>query len=67
MRAGEQFELFEKEFGEDWNLVIAPCKEDYSWIISSRDFNTMTVQPSIDASKSGEGHWHGHIKDGQIE
>ena len=38
--------------------------EQQAWCVSSRDFATMTVTPSIDASKSG--HWHGFIRNGEI-
>ncbi|MGH9524207.1 MAG: DUF6527 family protein [Terriglobales bacterium] len=41
-----------------------PTKDGFAWTIDSRDFASMTVQPSIDASASG--HWHGHIKNGDI-
>ena len=60
----EQFDLFEKEFGEWWNLIVVPCPAIPKWTFSTRDFNTITVRPSIDASGSGSGHWHGFITNG---
>ncbi len=39
-------------------------KNETAWNISGRDFETMTVTPSIDASPSG--CWHGFIKNGEI-
>lgn len=34
------------------------------WHRTGDDFETMSVTPSVDASKSG--HWHGHIANGEI-
>lgn len=36
----------------------------FLWQRTGDTFETMTLQPSVDASKSG--HWHGHITDGLI-
>jgi hypothetical protein len=41
-----------------------PCRDDMAWVISSQDFATMSVTPSLDASASG--HWHGFITNGEI-
>lgn len=62
----EQYELLEKIFGEDWNLVSVATKPSFGWTVSGRDFATMTVTPSIDASKSGGCTWHGHITNGIV-
>lgn len=35
------------------------------WTASGDDFETLTVQPSIDTS--GKGHWHGHVTNGRID
>jgi hypothetical protein len=43
---------------------VVLCKEEFKWSLSSHDFETLTVSPSIDASNSG--HWHGHISQGTI-
>lgn len=59
----EQFDLYEKTFGEDWNLMVVPCKADFSWTITG-DFGNLSVNPSIDASASG--HWHGWITNGEV-
>jgi hypothetical protein len=66
MGHNEQWELFEKEYGEyAGSNVIVGCKEDVSWNFPSGvDFNTISVTPSIDASAAG--HWHGHITNGEI-
>lgn len=66
MRHKDQFDLYEEEFGEDWNEQVVPSRPDFAWTIkdNSQDFATMTVQPSIDAS--GAGCWHGFITDGNI-
>jgi len=60
----DQGAIFEKAFGEDWNLNVVPCKVEHAWKFSSQDFATMTVTPSLDASASG--HWHGFITNGAI-
>lgn len=39
--------------------------ENCAWKWDTADFATMSVTPSIDASKSG--HWHGHITKGEIK
>ena len=73
MSEREQWAIFEKEFGPDWNTMVVPCKPDFSWDISGtiprdRDaafIQDLTVTPSIDASASG--HWHGFITNGEIK
>jgi len=60
----EQFDLYEKEFGPDWNMKVVPCNAGSSWSISGT-FENLTVQPSVDASASG--HWHGWITDGEAK
>lgn len=60
----EQFDLYENALGEDWNLLIVPASPDVAWQINGTDFNSLTVSPSIDASASGSGHWHGFITSG---
>jgi hypothetical protein len=72
MKHKEQRELFEKEFGDDWNHLVIWDEWDKCWSISGtvpRDpkaafVTDLTVTPSIDASKSG--HWHGNITNGEI-
>lgn len=34
------------------------------WTLTGTSFNDLSLTPSIDASKTG--HWHGHIKNGEI-
>ncbi len=59
----EQREAIEVAFGdEDFNVTAS--KDSVAWKISTRDFATMTVKPSINANPSG--CWHGHIKKGVI-
>lgn len=68
----DQYDLYEKEFGEDWNSMVVPCSPATSWSISgsvptdirAAFIENLTVSPSIDASASG--HWHGHITNGEI-
>lgn len=47
--------------------VFVLCNPETGWNLAEgvRDFATMSVTPSLDASKSG--HWHGHITDGEIK
>lgn len=67
-----QYDLYEKEFGADWNTLIVPCNPGFSWSISgtvpidtgAAFIEDLTVTPSIDASASG--HWHGFITNGEI-
>jgi len=61
----DQYDLYEKTFGEEWSTMIVPCRSETCWNISSQDFGTMTVSPSLDASNSG--HWHGNIINGEIK
>lgn len=62
----EQFELFRaadiEPAGPHYGIV--PMQEDCAWRIDGRDFATLTVAPSIDASAAG--HWHGFIRNGAI-
>ena len=48
---------------EGINVVL--CEDKCAWNFSGTDFNTLTVTPSVDASKSG--NWHGHITNGVID
>ena len=36
----------------------------YLWERTGDAFETLTLSPSVDASK--EGHWHGYIRNGEI-
>jgi len=64
MSMKQQREIIEQAFGDD-DYLVAGSRNEYAWTISSRDFATMTVRASIDASNSG--HWHGFITNGSIE
>ena len=59
----EQREVFEKEYPDEPENV-AGSRPDFAWEFSGRDFETLTVSPSIDAAPSG--CWHGHIVRGEI-
>jgi len=48
--------------GPKYGVVLT--KEECAWTMSSQDFLTMSITPSIDASASG--HWHGYITNGNI-
>lgn len=60
----DQYDIYEKAFGPDWNMRIVPCRADFSWTIGGTFPDDLTVTPSIDASPSG--HWHGFIRNGEI-
>lgn len=62
MSEQEQHDLYEKTFGVDWNELVVPCKPEFCWTFSSTDLETLTISPSIDASRSG--HWHGSVTRG---
>jgi hypothetical protein len=68
MGHAEQFELFKKHFGEDWNQMVVPLNPGFAWSIQGvctpEGFANLSVTPSIDASNSG--HWHGFITNGEI-
>lgn len=36
----------------------------FLWTLAGTDFATISLTPSVDASKSG--HWHGHVSNGEI-
>ena len=71
MKHKEQREIFEKEFGDDWNRQVVWSNPGQSWSISgsvptdttAAFITDLTVSPSIDASDSG--HWHGNITAGE--
>lgn len=56
-----QFEAFEAA-GLTGDFVSS--RKEYAWQFSTRDFDTLTVTPSIDASNAK--HWHGFITNGEI-
>lgn len=45
--------------------AVVPCEENYAWAREGDDFNTLTITPSLDVSRSGD--WHGHITEGEIK
>lgn len=64
MGGKQQREIIETAFGEDIAHEVVGCETPCAWSFSTFDFATMSVKPSLDASKSG--HWHGHITNGEI-
>jgi hypothetical protein len=59
---GVQCDENEAALGDD--ALYCPCKPESTWQVNGRDFETMSVTPSLDASAAG--HWHGHITNGEI-
>ena len=50
---------------EDKYILCHPAHPDHIWNLeNAEDFATLTVTPSIDASKVG--HWHGFVTNGEI-
>jgi len=65
MSFSEQWELFRERFGDEQNRFTVHCEEKCAWSFTSgASFETLTVTPSLDASRAG--HWHGFITDGEI-
>jgi hypothetical protein len=64
MKAEEQDEAFDREFGEDNRHVIVGCKFLAWTMTNGPSLETMSITPSLDASASG--HWHGFITNGAI-
>ncbi len=42
---------------------IVPVNPASAWVRQGDDFDTLSITPSVDASKSG--HWHGFITNGE--
>ena len=59
---GEQCDENEAALGED--VPYIPCAPQSSWNVTSKDFETMSVTPSLNAEPAG--HWHGFITNGVI-
>ena len=66
MEGGAQRDLFRDAGLEPSGkgAVVVGTVDDCAWSVSSKDFATMSVTPSIDASRAG--HWHGFITAGEI-
>lgn len=64
MSERDQHDLFEKSFGEWWNVDTVGSRPDFAWTITG-DFQNMTIVPSVDASPCG--HWHGFITNGEAQ
>lgn len=60
----EQLELCYRVAPDLKGQSIVPMQADFCWNFAGNDFETMTVTPSIDASRSG--NWHGFITGGEI-
>lgn len=72
MTAQEQYDIFEREFGEDATHWPVATRDGCAWSIGgtvpanpdAAFVEDLSVTPSIDASASG--HWHGYITKGEI-
>jgi hypothetical protein len=68
----DQWQIFKKEFGDNWNDLVISTLPDMAWSITGTRpddpkqafIGDLTVAPSLDASKAG--HWHGFIRNGEI-
>jgi Family of unknown function (DUF6527) len=68
MRLGVVFHHKGRELVEDEAILAkhGASDKDHIWtMVSSEDFNVLTLTPSINAADSG--HWHGFITNGEIE
>jgi hypothetical protein len=64
MKISEQMDLFIDQMKEEDKEVI-PFNQAGNWkIVGNYDFNTLTIQPSLNAEAAG--HWHGFVKDGYL-
>jgi hypothetical protein len=64
MSISDQCEAFIDALREDGDDCV-PCEQTCAWKMSGGpDLDSITITPSLDASKSG--HWHGHITNGAI-
>ena len=56
-----------ENFPFEWRKEFTPFQP--VWDRRGETFDTLTLTPSVDTSRPGiemEGHWHGHIKNGEI-
>lgn len=60
----EQQKLFYKDNPDLKRTCIVGTTPGYAWAFKGNDFATLTVTPSIDASRSG--NWHGFVTNGNI-
>lgn len=60
----DQHELVYKKNPQYVGKVVVMTEPDFAWHFEGNDFETMTVHPSIDTSRSG--NWHGFIKGGDV-
>lgn len=50
----------------DDSYIRSHWKDRHIWNLeSAEDFAVLTISPSVDAS--GSGHWHGFIRNGEIQ
>jgi hypothetical protein len=64
MSCKDQMETMYKVAPDLIGQCIVPTVADMAWRFEGNDFETMTVTPSIDASRSG--NWHGFVTNGGI-
>lgn len=60
----EQMDLFVVAMKDEEHKTCVGTRKDVAWALTSKDFETMSVSPSIDHSPSG--NWHGFIQGGNI-
>jgi hypothetical protein len=63
-------EDFSRAYAAIWNeregtIGVDIVPPGYHWNRSGETFETLSLHPSVDASRSG--HWHGHIENGLIK
>ena len=65
MSRKEQYALIYEKNPQYKGIPVVMTRDETAWNFSGHDFSTLTVTPSIDASKSG--NWHGFIVNGEIK
>lgn len=64
MRLGIALHHKGSEAMEDEYIMARSPGTKHIWDFSGSDFNDISLSPSVDASEFG--HWHGHIKNGEV-
>jgi len=59
IRLAVQFHHKGREAIDDQYILCHPARQDHTWtLIGDEDFDTITIEPSIDASSAGHAHFH---------
>lgn len=64
MSSSDQYALIYEKNPDLKGQCVVMTVPDMAWKFEGNDFETLTVTPSLDASRSG--NWHGFITNGEI-